>query len=321
VPVLPVPVVPGFFFVVLVPVVPEPVVLPVVPVEPLPDAPVPDVEELDEPPAPPAPEPPIAPVLPPTPMPEPLPALPVPPVPEPPVPEPVESVFEPEPVVLPEPMPEPVVLPEPMPPVLLGVVPLAPVPLESVIVPEVVSGDFAGSLLPPQATTLLIASAVKNAYEIFMGAPEFFGERARSFDRSIARSLRSLDLRARPRFQWSWRRTSRIARRRANHGDGALQRPCPRHFVPSAADNSRESERLRARRAIRLRAAPRRVVGRHRTGRGVSTRSGAAVARRRVDVARMRPNAARRVYCAATEVGPAGLEPATYGLKVRSSTD
>jgi hypothetical protein len=173
---VPVPVVPGFFL----PVVPEPVVVPVVPVEPLPDALVPAVEELDEPPAPPAPEPPVAPVLPPAPMPEPLPALPVPPVLEPvpvvvvvpPVPEPVASVLAPEP------MPEPVVLPEPMPPVL-GVV---PVPAESVIVPEVVSGDFAGSLLPPQATTLPIASAVRNAYEIFMRAPEFVGEHSMVFE-------------------------------------------------------------------------------------------------------------------------------------------
>ncbi len=157
----------GFFF-----VAPAPVVLSVAVDEPgvvapaddppvLPMLPAPVVELPVVAPEPVNEEPPVLPALVPVPVVVLLPGAPV--VPMPPVlgvPEPIELPFGP--VVVP---PAPIVLvpaaPDAGVPVVVPLTP--PVPLGSDIVPEVVvlSGALTGSLVPPQATTLQSATAVK----------------------------------------------------------------------------------------------------------------------------------------------------------------
>jgi hypothetical protein len=134
-------------------------------------------------------------------------------------------------VFTPEPMPEPVLLAPPgvMPPGVVVPMPGVVVPvagvvvLVSFIVPEVVSGDFAGSLLPPQATTLPIASAVRSdAYENFMTAPEFARRTC-----STLRGARG--------FRW-FRAARRASRgRRAGTVGAAVHSTCPRKLAPLAS--------------------------------------------------------------------------------------
>jgi len=163
VPVVPVPV----FFVSFLPApapAPAPVVEPLVPVPDVPDAdePVPVVEPVPD--VEPVPEEPVA--L----LPVPVVLLPVPVIPLPVDDEPMPLVSDPVPMVEPEPV---VLLPVPVGELDVPVLGDAPEGLlvSLVIVPDVVlllSGDFAGSLLPPHAATLPSASMVRTTYESFM---------------------------------------------------------------------------------------------------------------------------------------------------------